>query len=216
MSKKKKKHSGEPSAGSPQNTGNAVNPSTARAGSHGSRRGVVTMVAALSVLLALGAFVTWHRRKDPWRQWARRIEVRHASKIDARLTHCFGGSSGDAIRAIMNDVRRGAWAAPYRSCIGPAYTELIAAPMDFLSDISGEPAAAHDAQTRERGRLERLRGSLQALERAVGGLERTQPVPESARDRVATALEDVAIEVGNEHQSMEDLANAAEDTASAW
>ncbi len=216
MPKKKKKKSVAGTTSASQATRETGQEPTRAEGASGGRGGIVAIIVVLSVLLAVVGFVIWHRRKDPARQWARRIEALHAQKIEARLTRCFGGSNGEAIRAVMNEVRRGTWAVPYRSCVGSRYTELIAAPMDFLSDISGQPTGADDAQTRERGRLERLRGSLQALERAASGLERMQPVPEDARDRVATALEDVAIEVNNERQSMEDLANVAEGAASWW
>ncbi|MEI8259318.1 MAG: hypothetical protein WCJ30_26925 [Deltaproteobacteria bacterium] len=212
MPKKKKKKSVADSASAPLD---ALEPTPSESDRPRGRGGLIAMVAVLTELLGAGGFVTWHRRKDPARQWARRIEALHAQKVEARLSRCFGGSTGDAIRAVMNEARHGAWATSYRHCVGPTYTELIAAPMDFLSDITAPPGNADDAQARERGRLERLRGSLQALERATSGLDRGQPVPEEARDRVATALEDVAIKVNNEHQSMEDLTNVVE-AASTW
>lgn len=183
--------------------------------SEGGKKGLAVMIAVLGVVLAAGAFVTWHRRSDPSRQWARRIEEAHAQKIDRRLNGCFGGHDPDAIRRVVRDVRTGSWGA-MRECGGPRYTEVIAAPLDFLTDIRNPPGSADDAQARARGRLERLRGALQAVERAAGQNDRTQPVPEEARDRLATTLEDLAIEVQAERQSMEDLANVVEAAASWW
>jgi hypothetical protein len=183
----------------------------------GGRAGVALMIVVLGLVLAAGAFVTSHRRKDPARIWARNVEAAHAQKIERRFAHCFGGrGDADAIRLVVADARQGRWSASFHTCAGPRFGEVIAAPLDFLVDVVSPPGPAESAQARERGRLERLRGALQTVERATSDLDRSQPVPDAARDRVATALEDLAIETQNEYQSMEDLANAAESSASWW
>jgi hypothetical protein len=206
---KRKKKTGEGSAA------DSTASSSAGDGASGGKSGVAAMIVVLGLVLAAGAFVTWHRRKDPARQWARGIEQAHAQKIERRFASCLGGSDADAVRRLVRDVRQGQW-GPLQACAGSRYSELIASPLDFLTDIRNPPGGAEDAQARERGRLERLRGAITAVERATGDLDRHQPIPEASRDRLATSLEDLAIELQAEHQSMEDLANVVESSASWW
>jgi hypothetical protein len=194
----------------------AVSPSATKGdGASGGKTGVALMIVVLGLVLAAGAFVTWHRRNDPARQWARTVEQAHAQKIERRFASCLGGADADAIRRIVRDVRQGQWGR-LGTCVGPRFTELIAAPLDFLTDIRNPPGGAEDAQARERGRLERLRGAVLAVERAAVDLDRHQPIPEASRDRLATTLEDLAIELQAERQSMENLTTLVEGTASWW
>lgn len=213
MAKRKKKQGAGRSASSVAADTNEISTTAAE----GGPKGLIALALVLGLVLAGAAGITLHRRRDPARVWARTMEAAHATKIEQRLARCFGGNGdADAVRAVVNDVRRGNWGARFRECAGVRFAEVIAAPLDFLHDTADPPAAAEDAHSRERGRLERLRGALEHLERSNNGLDRAQPVPEDARDRLATALEDVAVEVQNEHQSMEDLANVADSAASWW
>lgn len=184
----------------------------ARAG----RRGKILVGVVLAAAVAGGAFVGWHRQRDPARRWARAVEQAHARKIEQRLTRCFGGADGAAVRRAIPAVRGGSLPAPLRTCRGPVLTELAASPMDFAADLLEAPGAAENARTRERDQLERLRGSLAQLERALAPVGTDGAVPEDRRGTLVTALEDVAVDVDAERTSLGDLLRAAEEAASIW
>jgi hypothetical protein len=59
---KRKKKTGEGSAADSTAKGSAGD------GASGGKSGVAAMIVVLGLVLAAGAFVTWHRRKDPARQ----------------------------------------------------------------------------------------------------------------------------------------------------
>jgi hypothetical protein len=168
------------------------------------------------MVVGAGGYVVWHRSKDPARAWAHTVEQDHVSKISERLRRCFGADDPEGIRRLLPEIRRGNFPASVRGCSGRVYSDLIASPGDFARSLRNPPSWASSAQVRERNKLERLGGSLIQFERATGSIDRNAPIPDGARDRVLTALEDVAVDVDAEQSSFSDLMNTTENGASWW
>ena len=179
----------------------------------GGNGAIITLVA---LAVGVGAFVTWHRDKHPARRWARAVETAHALKIEAPLSRCFGGADGASIRRHVPEVRRGRLLPPFRDCQGGTLTEIVVAPMTFVPSLANPPSTAESAKVRERDLLERLRASLQNLQRAAQGAPRDRPLPDDQRDRIASALEDVAVDVDAERTGLNDLIRAADEAASLF
>lgn len=176
-------------------------------------------LAVLAALLIVGSgYVAWHRRKDPARRWALQVEISHEQRIQSRLRRCFGGSDAAAIRRLLPEVRRGIVPAPLRACRGTLMSELVVTPMEFSASLAEPPESAESAKVRERDKLERLRGSLAQLQRVIEDLpsDGRTPISDDQRDRLASALEDVAVDVDSERRGLQDLVRAAESGASLW
>ena len=53
----------------------------------------------------------------------------------------------------------------------------------------------------------------QTLQRVLEGLDRSQTIPDDQRDRIVTALEDVAVDVDAERTAFQSMVQAAENDA---
>jgi len=181
-------------------------------------RSVAHALRIAVAIVALGAAVGlgWHRTRDPARIWARTLERIHSDRFEQRFVRCFGGADAESLRRVEADIRAGRWRAPFQACTGPTLTETVIAPLDVITGLADPPGGIDAARARERISLDRLRGTLTQLERVTYGLDRSHPVPEATRDALATALEDVAVEVQNERRTLTDLVDAAESAARWW
>lgn len=137
-------------------------------------------------------------------------------KVTRRLMRCFGGHDAASVRKIIPEIRRGNWPAPFRDCRSLILSETVASPMDFAAELLEPPGPVETAQAKERDHLERLRSSLANLQRIAGDVPRDSSVPQELRDRMASALEDLAVDLDGERQAFEDLMEAAESAASLW
>jgi hypothetical protein len=178
-----------------------------------SKRARGILLGVMLVLILGAGLVTHRRRTDPARVWAQQFDQHRAQKLEQPLTACFGGTDGAAIRRLIPPIRDGRWPAPFATCRGSVLTEVLTAPMALAADLRGAPEAAERAKNRERGHLDRIRTSLQRLQ-TLSDFERGEIVPEIARDRIANALEDLAVEVDAERTAYQALVESANEAAS--
>jgi hypothetical protein len=180
------------------------NPTVARV------RWIVLGVALAGAIVA----VLFHRRADPARAWAREVETRHVALIETPLARCFGAADGAAIRRAIPDVRRGSYPAGLRHCAGPALTELVQQPITFSHSLENSPPGVDDARQRERSTLSQLSSSLGRLQLVAGDIAVGGAIPETSRDGIAGALEDIAVYTDQEKSTFSDLLQAAQDAGS--
>lgn len=176
-----------------------------------------TVIASIFVALTSGTigYVAWHRPKDPGRVWFKGVEERHEQRIAAKLTSCFGGPSAAQIRANIPEIRRGSLPNSIKNCRGTSLTELLALPVAVAADLGTPPGYAENGKRRAWDAYSRLQVSLRAYERAMAAVPNTgSSVPESARDALASALDDVASDAESTKNAVIDLRNVVEDNAS--
>jgi len=176
-----------------------------------------TMLASVLVAMTTASigFVTWHRPRDPGRQWFKGVEARHQAHISTRLTRCFGGETAAQIRVNLAEVRRGTLPPALRTCRGAALTELIASPLAAAGELGTPPGYAENHRRRAWDAYSRLQTSLRAYERALNAVAEGQAaVPESARDSLASAIDDVAADADSARNVINDTRIVVEENAS--
>ncbi|MDP3279412.1 MAG: hypothetical protein Q8Q09_29750 [Deltaproteobacteria bacterium] len=179
------------------------------------RRNVI--VAATLAAISFGAigFVLWHRPKDPGRVWLARVESVHRARLDPMLVRCFGGTSAGVVRAKLPEIRGGTVPPPMRTCRGTSLSEVIAQSSALESELSAPPAYAENARNRLRDSYERLNVSLRTWERStIGATVENPAIPEGSRDRVASALDELATEIDAVQNALRDLHGVVEENAS--
>ncbi len=173
----------------------------------------VLLVALLLAAAAAGGLWWWRRTHNPYRRWAADRTARHERKITRRFERCFGGATADAIRHVSSEVRAGRMPSAFATCRGAVLTELVVSPMDFAGDLLRPPGGDGPTRTRERDRLESLGTALAQLQRLVDMLPAQGAPSVESRERLATAIEDLAVDVDNESRSFQEFARAVENSA---
>jgi hypothetical protein len=178
------------------------------------KRGRIAAGVILVLAMGGGAFVNWHRRKDPLRVWARGIEQQHARYVDDNLKRCFDGTDSNAVRRVEAELRAGRVPASFRRCRGATLSEFAVSPMVFANALRDPPQAVESTAQREQRKLEDLRVSLNALQRAISSLGDDLVSTPANRERISHALEELAVDVDEERTSFGDMIAAAESAAS--
>jgi|LNFM01.1.fsa_nt_gb hypothetical protein len=175
-----------------------------------------TAIASVFVAITSASigFVAWHRPRDPGRVWFKSVETRHEQRITAKLTTCFGGASAAQIRTNVAGIRRGTLPDSIKNCRGASLTELMALPLAVAADLGVPPGYAENGKRRAWDAYGRLQVSLRAYERALNAVPEGAAVPESARDALASAIDDVASDAESAKNAIIDLRNVVEDNAS--
>ncbi|MFO0561401.1 MAG: hypothetical protein U0269_25510 [Polyangiales bacterium] len=176
-----------------------------------------TILASVLVAMTTASigFVTWHRPRDPGRQWFKGVEARHHERVGTRLTRCFGGETAAQIRTNLAEVRRGTLPTALRSCRGATLTELVASPLAAAGELGTSPGYAENNRRRAWDAYSRLQTSLRAYERALNAVAEGQSaVPEAARDSLASAIDDVAADADSARNVINDMRIVVEENAS--
>lgn len=194
----------------PRRSPSAADSGAASAPPPAARRKLPAVLVLVVIVLGITGYLGWRwwNASRAAREWVAEHDALHQRKITARLTRCLSSATAQGLRRVAADIRRGTSLGPLDRCRGPLLSEVTVAPMDFGGDLRRPPGAVDQARARMRDRLDALQASLTGLQRAVDAAPNQAPYSESVREAVATALEDVAVDVDNEQRAYTELVQA--------